>query len=433
MRSSLLFHSRFEDVDFRPWGDAVFRARKFAMSLAKPWLDEYARAAFLVTALMPPLFAMIVLWILPVGELSADRTAMAARDYTDMWAAGRLVALGQGDTLSDLAGFNAALRSMFGVGFPHQVWPYPPPILLLAVPLSTLPLLPGFLAYTAGTLGLLWLALRSGGLSVAACSAVLFSPAVADNALSGQNAGLTAALLFGGLMLVHCRPILAGAILGALIIKPQLAILVPVCLVASGNWRAILAMAVSASLLIVLSGVLFGLDAWVGFFERTRPVIAAVVEAPWQALPSQQIFASPLMAARSIGASMHVAYCLQAAVALICAAVAWRTWRTPRVDPILRAALTGLLALTTAPWVHTYDMIPLSVAIVVLVATARGSSRILFGFAWFWPGAVVVLPIPLPLSVASVAGVAWIAWERVRRDSDLGRIPIARSDNRSEV
>jgi Glycosyltransferase family 87 len=376
---------------------------------------------------------MVVLWILPVGELSADRTAMAARDYTDMWAAGHLVALGKGDTLSDLAGFNAALRSMFGAGFPHQVWPYPPPILLLAVPLSTLPLLPGFLLYSAGTLGLLWLALRCGGLAPAACSAVLFSPAVADNVLSGQNASLTSALLFGGLMLVHRRPVLAGAILGALIIKPQLGILVPVCLVASGNWRAILTMAISASLLILLSDVFFGLDAWVGFFERTRPVIAAVVEAPWQALPSQQIFASPLMAARSIGASIHVAYCLQGAVTLLCAAIAWRAWRTPSVDPILRAALTGLLALSTAPWVHTYDMIPLSVAIVVLVATARRSSRILFGFAWFWPGAVVVLPIPLPLSVASVACVAWIAWERLRRDGYLSRTTIARSDDHSEV
>jgi Glycosyltransferase family 87 len=414
-------------------GDAVIRVRKFVMSLAKAGLDEYARAAFLVTALLPPLFAMIVLWILPVGELSADRTAMAARDYTDMWAAGHLVALGKGGTLFDLAAFNAALHSMFGAGFPHQVWPYPPPILLLAVPLSTLPLLPGFLLYTAGTLGLLWLALRCGGLTPAACSAVLVSPAVADNALSGQNAGLTSAVLFGGLALVHRRPVLAGAILGVLIIKPQLGILVPVCLVASGNWRAILAMAISVSLLIMLSGVLFGLDGWVGFFEQTRPVIAAVMEAPWQALPSQQIFASPLMAARSVGASIHVAYYLQAAVALVCAAVAWWTWRTPRVDPILRAVLTGLLALAASPWVHTYDMIPLSVAIVVLVTTARRSSQILFGFAWFWPGAVVVLPIPLPLSVASVAGVTWIAWERVRRGGDLSHTPIARSDDRSEV
>jgi hypothetical protein len=411
----------------------MMRAGKFAMMLAEPRLAENARVALLATALLPAFFVVLVLWILPVGELSADRTAMAARDYTDMWAAGHLVALGKGDTLADMAGFNAALRSMFGAGFPHQVWPYPPPILLLAVPLSALPLLAGFLLYTAGTPGLLWLALRRGGLTTAACCAVLLSPAVADNALTGQNSGLTSALLMGGLLLVHRRPLLAGASLGLLIIKPQLAILVPVCLVASGNWRAILAMAISASLLIVLSGVLFGLDAWVGFFVHTRPDIAAILEAPWQALPSQQTFASTLMAARSVGLSLQVAYWLQAAVTVVCAAVAWRTWRMPRVDPILRAALTGVLAVAASPWVHTYDMIPLSVAIVALVRTESRGSRILLGFAWVWPGAVVVLPIPLALSVASVACVAWIAWERIRLDGDLGHTSVVRFDDHSEV
>jgi hypothetical protein len=409
------------------------RVRKFAMMPAGPSLGVYARVALLAAALLPAFFVVLLLWILPVGELNADRTAMAARDYTDMWAAGHLVALGKGDTLADLTGFNVALQSMFGAGFPHQVWPYPPPILLLAVPLSTLPLLPGFLLYTAGTLGGLWLALRRGGLTAAACAAVLFSPAVADNALTGQNSGLTSALLFGGLMLVHRRPLLAGAILGALVIKPQLAILVPVCLVASGNWRAILAMAISASLLIVLSGVLFGLDAWVGFFIHTRPDITAMLEAPWQALPAQQTFASTLMAARSVGASLQVAYGLQATVTVLCTAVAWWTWRTPRVDPVLRAALTGVLAVAASPWVHTYDMIPLSIAIVALVKTESRGSSILLGFAWCWPGAVVVLPVPLPLSVASVACVAWIAWQRIRRDGDLSHTTIGRVDHRSEI
>jgi hypothetical protein len=388
---------------------------------AQPKLREYATVVFLATALLPPLFVATVLWIWPVGELTAGRTAIAARDYTDMWAAGHLVALGQGATLSDLAGFNAALRSMFGAGFPRQVWPYPPPILLLAVPLSTLPLLPGFLLYTAGTLGLLWLALRAGGLTTGACTAVLFSPAVADNALTGQNGALTSALLFGGLLLVHRRQILAGVILGVLIIKPQLGILVPVCLVAFGRWRALLAMSISASLLIVLSGVLFGLDAWVGFIVRSQPTIAAIIEAPWQALPSQRLFVSPLMAARSVSASISVAYCLQVAVALVCAIVAWRAWRIPGVDPIMRASLTGVLAGAASPWVHTYDMIPLATAIVLLVATERCSTRILLGFAWFWPGAVVVLPIPLPLTVVSVASIAWLAWRRVQRGGDVSR------------
>jgi hypothetical protein len=331
-----------------------------------------------------------------------------------MWAAGHLVASGQSHALFDLGQFNAALQSMFGAGFPQQAWPYPPPILLLVVPLSALPLLPGFLLYTAGTIGLLWLALRSGGITRAASTAVLFSPAVIDNALTGQNGSLTAAMLYGGLFLTDRRPFLAGTILGALVIKPQFGLLVPLCLMACGNWRALFGMVVSAGLLILASGILFGLDTWVGFLVHTRPIIAAILEAPWQATPAQRIFASFLMATRSLGASIEVAYSLQIAVTLLCAAIAWWAWRTPHTASTQRVALTGLLTVAASPWVHTYDMIPLSVAIVVLIATGHRSSSILFGFAWFWPGAAVLLPMPLPVSVASTAALALRAWKEMR-------------------
>jgi hypothetical protein len=48
-----------------------------------------------------------------------------------------------------------------------------------------------------------------------------------------------------------------------------------------------------------------------------------------------------------------------------------------------------------APWVHTYDMIPLSVAVVVLAAAASRDARLLLAFAWFWPGALTMVPIPI--------------------------------------
>ena len=326
---------------------------------------ERPTVAFCAVALLPSLVAAAVLWILPIGDLDVDRSAMAARDYTDMWAAGYLVALGQGDTLFDLAAFNAALRSMFGAGFPHQVWPYPPPDPFACCSALLAPAAARVSAVHGGHGGIVMACAARRGFDKTGMCAVLLSPALADNALTGQNGSLTAALLFGGLFLVHRRAVLAGAILGALVIKPQLGMLVPLCLVASGNWRALLAMATSASLLIAASALLFGVDAWIGFLVHTRPMIAAILEAPWRALPAQQNFASPLMAARSVGASMGVAYGIQTAVTLLCGAVAWWTWRTPDFEPIPRVALTGLLALAAAPWVHTYDMIPLAVTIVV--------------------------------------------------------------------
>src|SRR5450631_2063753 len=56
------------------------RACKFAIMHAQPKLREYATVVFLATALLPPLFVATVLWIWPVGELTAGRTAIAARD-----------------------------------------------------------------------------------------------------------------------------------------------------------------------------------------------------------------------------------------------------------------------------------------------------------------------------------------------------------------
>ena len=382
-------------------------------------LRTCATVAFILIALVPPLLVLTVLWVWPIAGLTADRTAMAARDYTDMWAAGRFVTVGNYDALFDTAAFNAGLRAMFGAGFPDQMWPYPPPILLLAVPLSALGLAAGFLLYTFGSMSLLWLVLRLGGLTKTQCWAVLLSPAVAENALAGQNAALTGAFLLGGLLLAHRRPVLAGVMLGALIIKPQFGMLAPVCLVASDNWRALAAMATSAILLIALSGAVFGLDTWVGFFSHTQPMLSNVLRVPWHGLPWQRIFASPLMAARSIGAGLTVAWSLQAGITLLSVAFAWRMWRAPKADPVIRASLSGLLALVAAPWVHTYDMIPLSVAVAVLAASASREARVLVGFAWFWPGAITMVPIPTVLTVASIVGVAWLAWKRVWGDVDV--------------
>ena len=115
-----------------------------------------------------------------------------------------------------------------------------------------------------------------------------------------------------------------------------------------------------------------------------------------------------------------MAWCVQVATALACAVAAWWAWRTPVADPVLRTAFTGLLAVAAALGSTRTDLIPLSVAIVLLVATARPYSRILLAFAWLWPGAASVVPIPLPLSVASVAGVAFLAWVELRRGGDPG-------------
>lgn len=382
----------------------------------------YRLPAFLVVSLLPPLLVAVVLWVLPQEHLSADRVALAGRDYSNLWAAGHAVATGHASVLFDHANYNAGLRSLFGAGAPEQYWLYPPPVLLLAVPLSALPLLPGFLLYTSVTIVALWLALRIGGLTAGASSIVLLSPAVADNALTGQHGALIGALLLGGLLLVDRRPVLSGILLGALVFKPPLGLLVPLCLAASGNWRTLVIAAVSGCGLVALSVISFGFQIWHGFLVSTQPMITGFLEMPWQGLPSQRIFASPFMAARWLGVSVHFAYGLQSAISLACAIVAWRAWRMHHVvNPSARVALTAVLSLAATPWGHTYDMIPLAGAIVILFRHANVLWRPVLAFAWFWPGAVLLMPIPLPLSVASLAGVAWVAWQQIQKPIEPDR------------
>ena len=96
--------------------------------------------------------------------------------------------------------------------------------------------------------------------------AVLACPASAINAIDGQAVFLVAALIVGGFGLLERRPYLGGLVLGLLTFKPQFCILVPIALIAAGQWRALLASGVSALAMMIASGLIFGWDLWLRWF-----------------------------------------------------------------------------------------------------------------------------------------------------------------------
>ncbi len=370
--------------------------------------------ALLALALLPPAIAAFVLWGADIPGLTADRTALAARDFTVLWAAGRLAAAHTLDLLADPAALTGFIRDTFGAGMPAQIWPYPPTALLLAVPISRLPLGLGLMLYSVATPLLLLAALRLGRLNWPVCIAVAVSPAVLDSALAGQNGALTAALLLAGLLTLHRRPVLAGALLGLLVIKPQLAIVIPFCLVAGRQWRPLLAAAASSAACMLLSALVFGLDAWADYLLRTPAFISTYLEAPWHAGPEQLIFASAFMAARSLGAGLDLAYLLQTATILLCAGLSWRVWRSQAFEPERRAAATVGLAMLACPWIHSYDMPALAAAIAILYPRTPRTARPLLGWAWLWPGLLTLLPVPNVLSFMTVGSIAWLACRKPR-------------------
>jgi hypothetical protein len=345
----------------------------------------------LAVGAVPPLVLLALAW--RASSAVTDpvlRGAILARDALNLWIGGTLARAGEIATTFDPAALWHAEQAMFGQGLRLHTWSYPPPMLLLAVPLSLLPVGAVLLAWNAAGLALLWLGARAGGLGRAACLLAVTSPAALECLLVGQTGLACAALALPGFALLHCKPWLAGALLGALVLKPQMVVLAPVCVLASRNWRAAASAALSASALAGASALAFGTESWAGFVSRVMPFMRhEVLDAPWSGTGYQSMLATPFMAARWAGAPLGAAYGLQAVAAVGAVVLCWRTWRAPGGDALARAAFTLALTFLATPYGYGYDMPALAAALAGLAVgdgAWPGGRRALLAVAWIVPG-----------------------------------------------
>lgn len=349
-----------------------------------------------------------------IAQLDADGISLIANkppswDFTNLWYAGRLAGDGQLDALFDVERYRAGLRALFAPTIDDSEWSYPPTMLLFGVALGQLPLALAHAVWMLGTLALLAVVMRRAGLSATGCALLCISPGVLNNLAFGQNGALTAALLLGGLAAAPSHPVRAGLAFGLLTVKPQFGLVVPVALAAGRHWRAIAWSAAAAALLVALSLVAFGPEAWRGFAGVTQPLMRSILEAPWGA--GYHANATTLfMGARRLGVGVGAAYALQAAAGVAAAAIVWRLWRRPARDPLLRATTTGLLALLATPYSFSYDLVLLAAAILAIRRAAGNRYDLLLAPLWLWPLVVNVVNVELgPLTPLVLAGAAALA------------------------
>jgi len=245
---------------------------------------------------------------------------------------------------------------------------------------------------------------------------------VLNNIFFGHNGAATAALFVGGLLVAQRRPWLAGLCFGLFTMKPHLGVLLPVCLIATRNWRAIGWSALFALSLAGLSGAIFGWGVWVGFWEVTRPLMRAVLEAPY-GNGYQQNAATLFLTARWLGSSLTSAYLVQMLALGACAIIVWKLWRSGlRLE--LKIAATAMLTPLSTPYAYSYDMVV--VAAGALIVAYRYRPHVALLPLWVLP----LLVAPLNRSVGQVAPliliaclVALLATARRGRDPDTNLIP----------
>jgi hypothetical protein len=312
-------------------------------------------------------------------------------DFIAFWSAARLALEGRPEAAYDwtaiLAAHQVAVPAMKPLVF---AWHYPPTFLLAVLPLGLLAYPAALVAFTLAGAGL-WAALvrrltadRRVWIVAAACPAGLIS------LLDGQNGFLTAGLAgFALLMLQARRPVPAGVLIGLLAIKPHLAVLFPIALLADRQWRAIAAAFVTAALLAAAGVAAFGwgtLEAFLHDLPASRALIDGG-SVPWSGMPSPYVFAL------SLGVPVAGAIVLQAAVALFAAACVYRAWRRPEAPFEARAAVLTAGAMLVSPFLFSYDLTwaALAVGWLALLGLRTGFrrwEREVLLFAWLSPVAM---------------------------------------------
>jgi alpha-1,2-mannosyltransferase len=180
--------------------------------------------------------------------------------------------------------------------------------------------------------------------------------------------------------------------------KPQYGLLVPIFLIATGRWRAILAASITVALLAALSLAIFGAQTWQAFFTSITFTRHVVLEQGGSGFEKLQ---SAFAAARLWGFGVATAYVVQGIVSLITAlAVIWIWLRTAKFDLQAAALATGVLL--TTPYMMDYDLVLLAMPIAWLALEGRRSGfmpweKSLLAFVWL-----------LPLFARSLAGYALI-------------------------
>lgn len=303
-------------------------------------------------SLLAAFYAVVILALLAGLKNGVTRGgAPLFFDFATFWQAGRFAIEGQASRAYDDAAMIAAELAAFSGSTTRLPWNYPPTFQLLMMPFAAMPYMAGFIAYSVAGFGALMLAARRHTPELPLALVVL-APALFVNLFIGQNGLISLSLLVLGVGLLKHRPVLAGVCLGLLAFKPQLALGVPIALIACGAWRALAAAAASQAVLGTVSALALGLDSWRAFVMKVVHPAAIVSRSSssWDTVPSLGVLA------RQLGAPATLANLVQLAGALIAAVMLARFWRR-HDDPLALMAVLGAASLLIAPYLRPYDLI----------------------------------------------------------------------------
>lgn len=372
------------------------------------WLDR--DLIWRVAVINALIMAMMMAALFLTAHHTVDRFGRPlGTDFSVFWNAGDLANTGHVASAWDPNALNGAAHRLHGGGVGDSAWLYPPIFLLVVSPLARLPYVAALLLWQLVSLALIGAALALILDDRRAWFVAVASPLSWLVLAHGQNAFLTAALLGAGMTLLDRRPFAAGSVFGLLAYKPQLGVILGPLLILTRNGRALMMAVVTASILCLLSYVIWGSAPWAAFAASLRLSRGFMEIGAVGFYKSASLFAM----ARQWGAGIRLSYGVQALGVVAGLLIVWRLRNT---DTRVRAAGAGAAAALSTPYLLDYDMATVGIGATFLYAAAAKTKflpyeRWALAFLWFAPWiarpAAQFLTIPLgPLAIILLAALA---------------------------
>lgn len=341
---------------------AVKGSRLAPSSPTVGWLAWVVGGAFIVS------FAFRDLLL--THGLVIDNMVVWGRDFANVWTGGHLVNDGLVSKLYDVTAYQAYQRQLFGPIGQHS-FSYPPVTFPISAGLARLPYPAALVIWQfAGMAFFVWTAKPWWPKCAGPAWLAVLTPAALVNLWAGQYGFFIGGLFLLGWRQVEIgRPGVAGICFGLMLIKPQLAVLVPLALALKGEWRAIVSAAITVVVLVAVSTLAYGIQPWRDLLFGTGPFLAGLVNARGSFFGFMSTSAAT--AAFSRGASLSLALACQGVFTVggLCVVVASALRKTPLRE---YALLTATATFVVLPYGFNYDMtVPMLGALYVMTTARR--------------------------------------------------------------
>ncbi len=336
--------------------------------------------------------------------------AAMASDFISFWTGASLLREGAGSALYDMDlqhDFQVKLRAerFTGQKLVDRLDPFhtPPPLALLMLPLTFLPLAWAYLVWTgaslAGLIAAVVLPLRGYRRSWTAAVLMLCTGGVVDILIWGQvDALFVLAFSLALLSMARGKSLLGGVLLGMLWLKPQYAVVFPVVFLVKRRWTELAGMAAMGGLFAVISVVVLGPAGTIHYLEVLRSIGAFYPPADSFVFPEIMINWRAIIinlwpgVPETVGSGLVLGL---GALTVIGALLAWRgTWDPKSRRFALQMLLTATAVTLASPHSHLHGIALLLPPLALMLARGDGGrslsgswhAMLVAGFVLTWVG-----------------------------------------------